>query len=249
MLNARLSCKCGEKRRREVTETTASPKLKLIPYDITLQELEVLKQFNEHARLRFTGIVSKDQKDKYIHMTESCTQVELYLSGGEKDYSLFRGVVVHVEVKAVHDIYYLTAEAISNTVSLDVKVKSRSFQEHGMTYEDLIAQVIADNPGADFQNHVTQGGEIGGLLIQYHETDWQFLKRLASHYNTGLIPDLTSDKAKFYFGVPDREPKDLDNYHYSVYKKLNDYRNTSENYMPSIAENDFVYYVVFSHVK
>ncbi|OUP68756.1 hypothetical protein B5F10_20320, partial [Anaerotruncus colihominis] len=51
------------------------------------------------------------------------------------------------------------------------------------------------------------GGEkaIGYPIIQYLETDWEFLKRLASHFNTSLFPELHTGEPKLYFGLPQRE--------------------------------------------
>jgi uncharacterized protein YueI len=231
-----------------MAKLTALHDLELAPYNLTLQELRLVKSFNDHSRLYLIGIVSQDQKDKYIQMTEDQTQIELKLVGAAHNTKpLFRGIVLHIDVKAVRDIYYLTVEAISNTYLLDVKLKSRSFQNVKMTYKEIINQVIADTPGADFRDTASQGKTIGKFIMQYQETDWQFVKRLASRFHTGLIPDLSSAKAKFYFGLPEGgSGETLANSHYSIHKRLHDYRNASENYISGIGEDDFILYEVES---
>jgi hypothetical protein len=227
---------------------TALHDLELAPYHLTLQELRLVKKYNDHVRLYFTGIVSDEQKDQYIHMTEAQTQIELKVAGAAKNTQpLFRGVVLHIDVKAVRDIYYLTVEAVSNTYFLDVKQLSRSFQNIDMTYKDLLQQVIADYSGADFYDSVSKGKKLSKLILQYKETDWQFLKELASEFHAGLIPDLSSDKAKFYFGLPEGRPKaSLANFHYSIHKRLHEFRNASENYITGLQEDDFIVYEVES---
>lgn len=227
---------------------TAVHDLELAPYNLTLQELKIVKKYNDHIRLYFTGIVSPEYKDRYIQMTEAQTQIELKLVGtGADTKPLFRGIVLHIDVQAVLDVYYLTVEAISYTYLLDVKLKNRSFQNIKMTYQDLIKQVIADTPGADFRDSVSKGKQTGKILIQYKETDWQFIKRLASYFHAGLIPDLTTDKPKFYFGLPEGNSKaKLENYHYSVHKRLREYRDAAENYISGLNEDDFIVYEVES---
>lgn len=39
-------------------------------------------------------------------------------------------------------------------------------------------------------------------MIQYHETDWEFLKRLASHSQAAIYPDVKTDHARIWFGFP-----------------------------------------------
>jgi hypothetical protein len=227
---------------------TALHDLELAPYHLTLQELRLVKKYNDHARLYFTGIVSDEQKDQYIHLTEAQTQIELKVAGAAKNTQpLFRGVVLHIDVKVVRDIYYLTVEAVSNTYCLDVKRISRSFQNINMTYKDLLQQVIAAYPGADLYDSVSKGKKTGKLILQYKVTDWEFLKELASEFHAGLIPDLTSDQAKFYFGLPEGRPKaSLTNFHYSVHKRLHEFRNASENCISGLQEDDFIVYEVES---
>ena len=89
----------------------------------------------------------------------------------------------------------------------------------------------------------SQGAQIEKFILQYRETDWQFLKRLASHFNTGLIPDDKFAKPKFYFGVPKKASKGkLKNFNYRVKKHLGDYRFSSENYIEDLKETDFILY-------
>ncbi len=50
---------------------------------------------------------------------------------------------------------------------------------------------------------MTQGAVIPDFLIQYEESDWTFLARLASHFGTFLIPDCCAAHGRAYFGLPD----------------------------------------------
>lgn len=219
--------------------------LEIKPYQLNeLFELKISRRLNEHIRLSFTGVIPADLKDKYIHETESDTKVEVnQRDASGKIRPLFKGPVTQVQVKTVRDIYYLQVEAVSATYNLDIQVKSRSFQNINQGYTDLINQVIADYPGAAVNDSVTENVKTNQLIMQYLETDWQFIKHLAGHFFAPIIPAGVFAEPKFYFGLPDGDVKgDLDNYHYSVKKKIGDYRNSSENYNPDLQETDFIFY-------
>ena len=56
-------------------------------------------------------------------------------------------------------------------------------------------------PGSDMRT--------GGTLIQYQETDWNFLKRMASKLGLPLVPDISYYYPRFYLGLPEGEKKEL----------------------------------------
>jgi hypothetical protein len=221
--------------------------LQVGPYELThLLELKLVKKINDHARLYFTGIVPEQNKDSYVEMTRCQTQVQVNeIDEDSNSKVIFKGIVSNIEVKAVRGIYYVKAEAVSNTYKLDIKLKSRSFQNAAMSYEALIRNVIAPYEGSDSIDTVSNGANIGKFILQYNETDWQFLQRLASHFNAGLVPEATMDSPKFWFGTPENiGDGSLEDFNYSVKKKISEFRRSSENFMDGVNENDFIYYEV-----
>jgi hypothetical protein len=98
---------------------------------------------------------------------------------------------------------------------------------------------------ADLINNASNNSKINRFIIQYQETDWQFLKRVASQLYAGIVPVASFEKPKFYFGIPEGESRgDLERYHYSVKKDLAGFQNYSENHNKNLREIDFVYYEV-----
>jgi hypothetical protein len=223
--------------------------LQIAPFELKqLVELKLTQRINEHARLRFKGVIAEEAKDQPVADTAAGTFVELNRVDFDSTKTLlFKGIVSRVEIKAVRDIYYIEVEALSATKLMDVKLKSRSFQNENLTYESLLKQIVSEYNGA-IKDFASNGQKIGKVIIQHNETDFQFLKRLASCFNVGLIPYLLTDKPRLYFGIPDEgvEPVKLENAHYRVSKKLGEYRYSSENSIPGITESDFIYYEVES---
>ncbi|TYQ16963.1 UNVERIFIED_CONTAM: hypothetical protein Cloal_3553 [Acetivibrio alkalicellulosi] len=215
------------------------------PFEILyLCQLKIHKCLNQHTRVSFTGVIHPDKKDSYVNSVSVSDTIQVSKVDSSEDI-LFKGIVSNIEINAVRGIHYLKVEAVSATYNLDIKFKRRSFQHKDMTYKDLIKEVIKDHSGTDFIDTVSKGKVLEKFIIQYDETDWEFLKRMASHFNTALVPDSNNDKAKFWFGIPQGSSKGkLEEFHYRVSKTIGIYRESSENYIGDIEEKDFTYYEI-----
>lgn len=221
--------------------------LQVSPYKlISLKELTLTKKMNEHTKLSFTGIVPEDMKDAYVQMTEANTNIEIsQLDDQGNSIPLFKGIALNITIKVVRDIHYIEVEAASHTYHLDVKRNERSYQHKDMTYAALFQQIGAAYPGIDIMDEASKGGTLDQFTLQYKETDWQFLTRMASRFNTGIVPAATFDTPKFHVGVPNGSNKGkLEDYHYVMRKKLANFLVVTKNGDDGIDENDFIYYEV-----
>ncbi|AZK45048.1 contractile injection system protein, VgrG/Pvc8 family [Paenibacillus lentus] len=221
--------------------------IRVHPFErINLEQLTLTKKINEHTRLYFTGVIPEDMRDSYVETTHSYTVIEV----SQKDEAgsakpLFSGIALSVEVKVVRDVYYLEVEAISHTYRMDIKQRTRSFQNTKMTIPQLLEQIGKDYEGLDVIDGATDGAQIGRIAIQYQETDWAFLRRLASRYHTSLMPAARFDSPKFYFGIEDMPAHVvLDSSRYTVRKQMLPFRYFQENDQTRLRENDFIFYEV-----
>ncbi len=218
--------------------------IEVVPFNIMPNSLNIHKKINDHARADFTALVPEGEKDKYLLQTKSQTAIEIKYKDSSGSTCLFKGIIKHIEVKAIKDVYFLYVEAVSYTFNLDVKLKRRSFQNKDMTYKKLIDEVMEGYSG-DYKDTASKGENTDKFIIQYDETDWTFLMRMASRFNTGLVVDVFSDKPKFWFGIPEGDKKgNLEEFNYSVSKRIDDFRMSSENYIDGIDERDFIYYKI-----
>ncbi|MGQ4680720.1 contractile injection system protein, VgrG/Pvc8 family [Paenibacillus polymyxa] len=217
------------------------------PYELVeLEQLTLTKKINEHTRLYFTGIIPEDMQDSYVETTEKNTVIEVSQQNelGESK-PLFSGIALSVEVKVVRDVYYLEVEAISHTYRMDIQQRTRSFQYTKMTIPQMLEQIGKDYEGLDVIDGATGGEPIGRIAIQYQETDWAFLRRMASRYHTSLMPVARFDSPKFYFGIEDSPAQTvLDHTRYTVRKQMLPFRYFQENEQAKVNENDFIFYEV-----
>lgn len=166
-----------------------------------IRNVRIVQRMNEHGRLSLTGILKEDRKDDYIKKNLANEQIILSFFG-EQSKTLFQGMVKEVSTEAKGGVYFIRISALSNSCQMDQKKESRSFQDKKMTYEAVMKDIIKKYSGGDLMDLATKGKALGELIIQYEETDWEFLMRLASHFHAGILPSLTQDGPKITIGTP-----------------------------------------------
>ena len=162
---------------------------------VTSLELEIRP--NQHGKLRVTGIIPEDS---------AFSGVEAPLEGAgltvlAEDAPLFQGFITEAEISYQDGYYQAAVTALSGSFQLDQEEHSRSFQDVSMSYADVVREVVQGTPGAAVICTEGKDRPIGRPLIQYRETDWAFCKRLASHFNSALVPECRNGKPWFWFGM------------------------------------------------
>ncbi|MGV6935548.1 hypothetical protein ACWA2B_08515 [Paenibacillus sp. CMM36] len=176
------------------------------PYPLqTISELRIERKLNDHARLKISGWLDEEERDQYIEQDQDNEPVIIRTKteNGQPELILFHGLLVHAETRMVRGIYYVELEAVSHTIQLDITPVTRSYQDTLMPYGNLIKQIIQKYNQADVIDNVTDGTILHEFTLQYRETDWAFLKRMASRFGTVLIPEISLNGPKFWFGMPE----------------------------------------------
>jgi phage baseplate assembly protein gpV len=219
----------------------------ILPYKVqSLSEMTIIKTVQDHARLYVTGIIPEEQQDICIETASSTDTVKVnQVENGSVVRTLFSGLVSRIGIKVVRGIYYFELEAMSHTCKMDRKRKRKSFQNKDMLYTEMIESILKNYPGCDYIDTVARTSKLEKCIIQYDETDWEFLKRMASRFGAVLVPETTTDTPKFWFGLGDRKSGELFEHQYRVKKAFPLYMETTENgYATGLVENDFLCYEV-----
>ncbi|MEK3789013.1 EndoU domain-containing protein [Paenibacillus sp. FSL K6-1230] len=183
-----------------------------------ISDMRMSRPLHNHARLFLMGIVDEEQQGRVLEQARADQPLILTLRGeeGQPARTLFHGELQQVRMSMVRGVYTVELEAVSHTYQLDVRPRTRSFQDSQMTYAELIRQVLELYPDADCIQMVGDEVKLGELLVQYQETDWAFLQRMASRFGTVLVPEVTLPGPKLWFGVPEGRSVSLDNAHYRL---------------------------------
>ena len=209
-----------------------------------IKSIRIIQRMNEHARLFLTAVLSDEKKDDYIKKNLSKEQFILS-SNGDSQTTLFQGMVLEAHTETIGGVYYLKIKAISNSYLTDIKTVSRSFQDKKMTYEKLMKSIVSEYPNGDILDHASKGKLLDHLTIQYEETDWEFLKRMASHFHAGILPSLTHEGPKIIIGVPKGSSAGtMDCSSYQMVKHLDKHLKSSKNGGNQLNETDSIEYLL-----
>ena len=206
-----------------------------------LYRLNIEKNVNNHDQLMIRGLISDKQRDKYIKSTTVGKKITVKIK--KTGAVIFRGLIEEIRLRTRKNDYFIIINGISATYNLDIKKKSFSFQETGIAYKKFINKVLKSYSKVDFKEKASGGNNKEDLLLQYKETDWKFLKRVASRFNTGLVPDSSGEGIRFYFGVPKGKKRvKIEDIDYDVSKKLRVSQEIKKNYQEGVKDKDFVNY-------
>jgi hypothetical protein len=211
------------------------------PYQILkIEDIKIVNKSNEHGKLYLKALI--DEAINFNAVINASTEDKICVYEEEKSKTLFNGLVQNVKTTNVNGIYYLEIEALTVSFELDIKEKSRSFQNAAMTYDALIGEILKDYSGYNFTQYIGNGQAIGKPLFQYKETDWNFLKRIASELKSELYCDIIDAGNMFYFGRPSNGSYEIEDVtDYKACKNLKKFHEAG-GYEEGYNDTDYFYY-------
>ncbi|MFI3173290.1 MAG: hypothetical protein R3Y58_13115, partial [Eubacteriales bacterium] len=170
-----------------------------IPF-IKIIDFEFINNINEHAICTVVGFISKNDLpiiEKIQYFKKKCDIIDMSISK-----VVFSGIYKEIIAVQENDLVKVTAKLISATKLLDFEKKSCSFQNIDMFYNTVTSQILANTKNAVCIYNEVSNTPIGEPLLQYNETDWEFIKRIASIKEQSLIVNCELAEPRFYYGVP-----------------------------------------------
>ncbi len=188
--------------------------LKIEPVEI-LQILtcEIEEKVDQHARATISGFVKGEDHRLLGQLYHREFTIRLGMEEGSERY-LFRGIAEEASIEEEGGLKRLTVRAASHTVKLDVEKRLRVFQDTTKTCKtitDYIASRYKEKIGIIYVPKAREAVR-QELIVQYGETDWEFLKRLAAKLGLVLVADYHDAHPCFYFGLPERDWIDLEDH-------------------------------------
>ena len=162
--------------------------------------LKIDSKIGEHTVGKIRYIASLQQINIYDAAIDKDEDIKIIISGrsnisnenGVSNDKMFLNRIIDdiklSEIKTGSLVVEITC--ISKSVLLDRIPRYRSFQDSALTYS-AIAEEINKNYGANGEKIISVGEdmkEVPRMTIQYNETDWEYLKRLASYTGQPIIP-------------------------------------------------------------
>ena len=181
-------------------------------------KLEIDSRIGEHTigKIKYIGSVS--QLSLYYALIDRKGDKEIKILGrsniadntGNSTEKIFlNGVIKELQINET-TAGALTVEitAISKSVPLDRIPRYRSFQDPTLTYS-AIAEEINGNYGTNDGKIVNVGEDMQAvprMTIQYNETDWEYLKRIASYIGQPVMAYSDKVFVGFFKNMPAQTP-------------------------------------------
>ena len=181
-------------------------------------KLEIDSRIGEHTVGKIKYIGSVNQLSLYDALIDRRGDKEIKILGrsniadntGNSTEKIFlNGVIKELQINET-TAGALTVEiiAISKSALLDRIPRYRSFQDPTLTYS-AIAEEINGNYGTNDGKIVNVGEDMQALprmTIQYNETDWEYLKRIASYIGQPIIAYSDKVFVGFFKNMPAQTP-------------------------------------------
>ena len=211
---------------------------------LDIMELRLEEEAGQHGRLLVSGHIRDEEEELYLGLLSGDVWEHVQLVGKEGEArTLFVGIVTDFTIACINDQKRLTLTVMTGSCLMDRQEHLRTWQDAACTYEQIFLGITAGypEPRAVFSQPYAEAA--GELVLQYQETDWAFLKRLASRRGQSLIPDPYRKGVRFSYGLPAGEAFRLpEGSKYRMRKNLNDYRDKTGRGL-TLSEADCLEYI------
>lgn len=163
---------------------------------IRINRIQMNNTLNQHASLTLELIL--DSEDKSVERLTATDEV--CLIDTQSDTLLFSGIIGSSELIFDNSYKYLILTVVSGSSLLDYEKNSRTFQ--GMTFDEILDEVFL--PYGTKAYHNLSISETA-FEVQYNETDYEFVRRLASKHSLVVMPHIKDSKAKLYIDIKNKD--------------------------------------------
>lgn len=152
-------------------------------------DLSIQHNINTHSYAKILCEVTSEQGKKTLSSLKVNDYVMISYRDKEETGVIFYGVCQNKELKYEGEYHRLNLELASTSILLDQKKENKTFQ-NSLQYISDIMNAVAN--GRAIINFNMTDRAVNELIIQKDETAWQCIKRLASHCNTVIIANITT---------------------------------------------------------
>lgn len=212
------------------------------------EELRIIEycgkmQVNEHAQAEIKGQIPFGKIKEYMELGKQQTWVQVVTVSQSVEHILFYGILNEMQLEVKNGTCIMSLSLRSGTSLMDYKKKTRSFQSADLVYGELLDTCNKGYAHSARIMTVGKGQKIGQMIMQYQETDWGFIKRLASMNHTVVVADYSTMGEKYFFGLPDRREALTDGFdEYCTRCDMEEYYN-KKNHGLAVSPHDTMSYI------
>ena len=210
---------------------------------LSILSLTIDIEINKHACAVITGLISDENAAGY--RDELTRDVWVRISAIDENrqrIDLMHGVVAGFTMESFPHRTVLTLKIMSGTWLMDCETHFRAFQNPDFSYAQVMEVINEGYTDLDYAGINAIKSPIGGLLLQYLETDWEFLRRVTSHFGSYVTPGVAYPGVVYYVGRME-SPGVLKmpiNTPFTANKRVGDFMRNSSSGLGSFSERDYL---------
>ena len=161
-----------------------------------IREFLMKGDINRHKTLKLRIETAEEDEGAYkeLNQIKDC-KIEICMDKNNGNEKTEKVIVFSGYIKRSRYISYgsrgrqFEAEAYSKSEKMDREEKYRVFQDIRMTFRQVAEELLKDYKNERINMLFSEEAEISinELTVQFGETDWEFLLRLASHKGLGIL--------------------------------------------------------------
>lgn len=211
-----------------------------VPFELeAVTELKLERQFNEHPWGYVRGYIPESEEHVVMGMNEE-SEIRIAVRHKEKDVLIFCGMPVEIQVFHKNQTEILIKLA-GSSMKMDWEKKTRSFQRNNITYQDIISE-MTEEYGGDVLDCTGETNPCHIPLIQYEETDWEFIKRVGGICKKPVYPTSIDQTPKVYVGCGTKETEPVHPNTWEIEKRLSEHMRFQKQTGQDIHETECILY-------
>ncbi|MCH5264093.1 MAG: hypothetical protein J1F42_14385 [Lachnospiraceae bacterium] len=210
---------------------------------LTITACEIKKTVNNHGAAYIKGVIGS--QDDVLGKIQDVTWVTLYAENEwQEQKGIFAGIVESIQVYPENGSTVCELNLTGATRLMDMERKVKAYQNSSMTYQSMMTG-LSTSYGAAFIGGDILQRPLGHFTVQYKETDWEFLLRMASNIGACVIPEYAMAEMRYYVGLPELKNTFIcDTQEYTQTKEINCLRDYSGMLLQNTEIDDVV---TFNH--
>ncbi|MTI58607.1 MAG: hypothetical protein FH762_01235 [Firmicutes bacterium] len=169
----------------------------------SLNKLEIKKSIYDHSSVLIEGVINENDIEEYNrYLEQGDPRLVITYDSEDKQLVIFKGIVSSYKIVYKNQVYCLQLRACSYSILLTRERRNRIYQNLGSRYNNVLNILNNENKNFYFSCSTNQLGETVfiskdyPLVLQYKESDWDFIKRISSYINQPVIVDDTKDDSE-----------------------------------------------------
>lgn len=205
-------------------------------------DMQIISGVGEHAKCTIMLETESSKAKEFVAHCGVEQRLIITTSAEGHPETIFIGVISHANFSGETGYPVLCIELLSASYLMDQNPIERTYQRISSTYEEIMREAIGNQGTIQFN---VSDKVIGNWCYQNGETNWKFIRRMASQCGTDIVADFVSASPRVIVGIPQGNP--VNNYYEDINRtERNGVFRTNDTIM--IGDTiDTQHYVTFLH--